>query len=125
MSFLFKLQITFCGFARFGESLPNFNFLIMFPSTRPIFDLSLPPKSCKTAVVCSLFYALLLVKFSLFSYFRQKYFIMFNFIYTTEYITKKCLKDKEDLTQNLIWFTAFATFIINLMFQIFNSIFKC
>ena len=22
---------------------------------------------------------------------------MFNFIYTTEYITKKCLKDKEDL----------------------------
>ena len=50
---------------------------------------------------------------------------MFNFIYTTEYITKKCLKDKEDLTQNLIWFTAFATFIINLMFQIFNSIFKC
>ena len=40
-------------------------------------------------------------------------------------LQKQVSLKRKDLTQNLIWFIAFATFIINLVFQIFNSIFKC
>ena len=67
-----------------GKPSQFFISLLMFPSTRPIFDLSLPPKSCKTAVSSWLFIFLLTYKIFYYFWFSTFLFMKHN-IFNTKY----------------------------------------